>query len=232
MQTKGKTVQFEGEDIKLEGKILDREFKPIWKQVKKCFKKDSEEKRLEQYRKKFMQSETLNKQDKKCNIWLEQNLTPRKTSAIMSMREQMIETRAWKEVGGLIENSQCRLCKEQQEALQHLLAGCKMLASSEYLERHNRALMVMAVAWAKEQNLLDQDVKWYQEKRKRGHVLENPQAKLVWDFEFNLRKTTTSRRPDLMLEEKQAKTIWICDMACPQVNNIEKKRLEKRTNYR
>ena len=62
--------------------------------------------------------------------------------------------------------------------------------------------MVMAVAWTKEQNLLDQNVKWYQEKRKRGHVLENSQAKLIWDFEFNLRKTATSRRLDLMLEKK------------------------------
>ena len=91
------------------------------------------------------------------------------------------------------------MCKEQR---QHLLAGCKMLVSSEYMARHNRALMVMAVAWTKEQNLLDQNVKWYQEKRKRGHVLENSQAKLVWDFEFNLRKTTTSRRLDLMLGKK------------------------------
>ena len=39
MQTKGKTAQFEGEDMKLEVKILNREFKPICKQVKKCFKK-------------------------------------------------------------------------------------------------------------------------------------------------------------------------------------------------
>ena len=30
-----------------------------------------------------------------------------------------------------------------------------MLASSEYLVRHNRALMVIAVTLAKEQNLLD-----------------------------------------------------------------------------
>ena len=93
MQTKGKTVQFE-EDMKLEGKILDREFKPIWKQVKKWFKKGSEEKRLEQCRKMEVQSEIYNKQDKKCNIWLEQNLTPRKTSAIMSMIKQMVEIRA------------------------------------------------------------------------------------------------------------------------------------------
>ena len=35
MQTKGETVQFEGEDMKLEGKIMDREFQAIWKQVKR-----------------------------------------------------------------------------------------------------------------------------------------------------------------------------------------------------
>ena len=43
---------------------------------------------------------------------------------------------------------------------------------------------------------------------------------------------TTSRKPDLLLEEKQTTTIWIIDMACSQENNIEKKILEKRTSYR
>ena len=123
MQTKCKRIQSEGEDEKLKGKILDREFKPIWKQVKKCFKKGSEEKRFEWYRKKEMQSEIYKKQDKKCNIWLEQHLTLRKTSAIMSMLEQMVEVRAWKEVRGLTENSQCRLCKEHLEAVQDLIGG-------------------------------------------------------------------------------------------------------------
>ena len=75
-------------------------------------------------------------------------------------------------------------------------------------------------------------MKWDQEKWKRGHVLENSQVKLVGDFEFNSRKTTISRRPDLMLEEKQTKIIWICNMACPQENDIEKKRLEERTSYK
>ena len=130
-------------------------------------------------RKREMQSEIYKKQDKKGNIWLEQNLTLRNSSAIMSMIEQMVQHRAQKEARELTENSQCRLCGEQRETVQHLLAGCKMLASSEYMARHNRMLMVMAVAWTKEQNLLDQNVKWYQEKWKRGHVLENSQAKLV-----------------------------------------------------
>ena len=62
------------------------------------------------------------------------------------------------EVGGLTENSPCRFRKEQRETVQHLLAGCKMLLSSEYLVTHNRTRMVMAVTWAKEQNLLDREM--------------------------------------------------------------------------
>ena len=136
-----------------------------------------------------------------------------------------------KEFKELTENSQCRLCKEQQETAQHLLAGCKMFAYSEYLARHNKTLMVMAVAWAKEQNLLDQNVKWYQEKRNRGHLSENSQAKLVWEFQFNLRKTELSRRQDLMLEEKQTKNIGYAIWHTHK-RTIWKKRLEKRANYR
>ena len=60
---------------------------------------------------------------------------------------------------GLTENSHCRLCKEQQERVPHLSVACKMLASSQYLARQNRALVVMAADWVKEQNLLDQSVK-------------------------------------------------------------------------
>ena len=66
--------------------------------------------------------------------------------------------------------------------MQYLLAGYKKGASSEYLANHNRVLMVMDGAWAKEQNLLDPNMKQYEEKWNRRHVLENSQAKLVWDF--------------------------------------------------
>ena len=45
-------------------------------------------------------------------------------------------------------------------------------------------------------------------------------------------KTTTARKPDLILELKTDKKIWICDMVCPQQNNIGAKRTEKLTKYR
>ena len=54
----------------------------------------------------------------------------------------------------------------------------------------------------------------------------------MWDFEFHLHKNTTARKPNLTLEDKAKKKIWICDMTCPQQQNIEAKRLEKLTKYR
>ena len=68
---------------------------------------------------------------------------------------------------------------------------------------------------------MDQEAICYQQKWDKGTVLENDKAKLVWDFEFHLRKTTTARRPGLIL-----------DMAYPQQNNIGAKRVEKMMKYR
>ena len=124
---------------------------------------------------------------------LKQSLDPRKTAAIVNMMEKMIETRVWKVSRGLpCVNVKCRVCGEQKETVDHLLAGCKMLAPSEYIRRHNRALMIFAVQWAKEYKLIDVQTKWYAERWERGHVLESSTAKLMWDFQFHLKKTTTS----------------------------------------
>ena len=81
----------------------------------------------------------------------------------------------------------------------------------------------MTFALEKKKYLIDQNLKWYQEKWNRRQVSKNSEVKLVSDFEINLQKTTTSRRPYFMLEEKETKTKWILDMACPQENNVEKK---------
>ena len=200
--------------------------------MKEKLKAGHKNKRIEEYGQKEQQSRVYKAQESECHVWLFQNLNPGKVASIMSMLEQMIETRAWKKARGLTESGECRLCHQYSETIEHLVAGCKILASSEYLTRHNRTLMVMAVAWAKNNDLIGQEAIWYEQKWVRGTTLENHKAKLVWDFEFRLRKTTTARRPDLILELKEQKKIWICDMACPQSINIEEKRTEKLTKYR
>ena len=120
------------------------------------------------------------------------------------MLEQMVETRAWKQTRGLLEDGRRRLCFQHNETVEHLVVGCQELASCEYLSRHNRALMILVVVWAKEHELLGKDVIWYEQRWDRGTIFENDRAKLVWDSEFHLRKTITSRRP----REKFLSVIW------------------------
>ena len=57
--------------------------------------------------------------------------------------------------------------------------------------------------------------------------MENDKFKLMWDFEFKLRKydKATCRRPDLTLEDMVGKRIWLVDMACPEEQSIEEKTL-------
>ena len=119
----------------------------------------------------------------------------------------MVETRSWKTAHGLVEDGRCRVCHGHDETVEHLVAGCTVLSNSEYLTRHNRALMILAVTWSKEQNLIGADTVWYKEPWERGIVLENDKAKLIWNFQFNLRKTETIRRPYLILETKYEKHI-------------------------
>ena len=144
----------------------------------------------------------------------------------------MVETRSWKEVRGMTDDGSCRIRTQYSETVEHLVAGCTKLANSEYLTRRSRALMILVVALAKQQELVGQEAIWYEKRWDRGTVFKNDKAKLVWDFEFHLRKTTTTRRPDLILQLKTDKKIWICDMACPHQNNTGAKRTEKSTKYR
>ena len=118
-------------------------------------------------------------------MWLSQSLNPKKTSANMTMLEQMVETRAWKLTRGLLEDGRSRLCFQHNETVEQYAMGCQRLASSEYLSRHNRALMILTVAWAKAHELLGQDMIWYEQRCDRRMTFEDDRAKLVWDFEFH-----------------------------------------------
>ena len=68
-------------------------------------------------------------------------------------------------------NGRCQLCQVFNETVEHLVAGCKTITSSEYIARHNRALMVMATTWAKEYGSVGKETEWYKENWVRGQVL-------------------------------------------------------------
>ena len=130
------------------------EWKSTWKRVKSTLKKGMECKRIDACKREEQQSRYFREQKQDCQLWLSQNLHPRKTASIMQMLEQMVEAKSWKVARGITEDRRCRVCHEQNETVEYLVAGCKVLANSDNLARHNRAMMILAVTWAKEHELI------------------------------------------------------------------------------
>ena len=62
-------------------------------------------------------------------------------------------------------------------------------------------------------------------------MLEKNGKKICWDFEFTMRKATSARKPDVIIENDEGKKLWIVDMACPNEKNIGEKHREKLTKY-
>ena len=67
-------------------------------------------------------------------------------------KDQQSKLYRGQEQGGLTDDGSCRICTQHSRKVEHLLAGCTKLPNSEYLTRHNRALMILAVAWANSRN--------------------------------------------------------------------------------
>ena len=63
-------------------------------------------------------------------------------------------------------------------------------------------------------------------------MLENEKVKMNWDFEYQMRKESTARRPNVTLEYKDLKLIQLVDMACTSEKNIQEKITEKRKKYK
>ena len=122
MHAVGKVLDFEEDCILMDGERIEKDWKLTWRAIMARLEKGVEQKRREEYLDKKMQSEIFRKQDESCNLWLRQNLTPRKTASVMTMLEQMIEIKPWKASRGLAECSKYRLCGQQRETVEHLLA--------------------------------------------------------------------------------------------------------------
>ena len=135
MEEVGVRLRFADNSIRLDEEVIDEatEYKAVWRNVKNSLQKATESRRIEIYKTKEQQSQVYREQEEECHSWLGQNLHGRKTSSIMTMLEQMVETRSWKVSRGLAQDKQCRVCHERDETVEHIVAGCKVLANSEYL---------------------------------------------------------------------------------------------------
>ena len=102
---------------------------------------------------------------------------------------------------------------EHRETVYHLILGCKKLVGTEYVQRHNNTLKVLAVKWAVEIGLLPENTKWCTTNWERRKVIEKDGKNFFWAWEYPMRTDCIARRPELTLEDTSKKTMLLTDMA-------------------
>ena len=100
-----------------------------------------------------------------------------------------------------INSDLCRRCKMFPETIEHIVAGCPVIAQSIYLDRHNA--VALAVHWSLcEQYGFPQSEQWWQHQPQP--VLDNDWYKLLYDFNIFTDKRISARRPDIVCVDKHS----------------------------
>lgn len=126
------------------------------------------------------------------------------------------------------DNPLCRMCEAQAETVQHILCGCRVLANTDYLERHNRVGNIIHWALARKWGF-ETAPKYYQHEPKS--VLDNDKIKILWDFPIRTDRTVHSQRPDLVIIYKGLKKAQIVDFSIPIDTGVKRKTQEKICKY-
>ena len=142
-------------------------------------------------------------------------------SRIIAAQDQAIRTNY---VKATIDRSQddpnCRMCKQNNETISHIVSGCSKLAQKEYKKRHDNVAMAVHLDLSEKYGF-ERSERWYD--HVPDSVLENEDYKMLWDFSVRTDHDIKARRPDLLIIDKSEKNCQIIDVAIPEDGRVRAK---------
>jgi hypothetical protein len=149
---------------------------------------------------------------------------------VLGIQDQVINTRAYqRHVMRQNVSDRCRLCKTQNESIQHISGGCSVLAPKEYLERHNNVAKVVHQALAVDLGLQETEEPYY--KCRPEQIMQKGRVRMLWDSLMATDRAVEANRPDICVIDQLKQEGLIVDIAVPLDDNIEKTIAEKKRKY-
>ena len=132
-------------------------------------------------------------------------------SLIIAAQDDCLYTRSFKancmKQAGV---THCRHCGEGIETIKHILNQCKKKGFNLYMERHNKALQVVYYDICRHYGF-EVPLRWWEVSP--VPVTENERAKVLWDVPIPTDIEIVARRPDILLQDKETRKLYIIDMA-------------------
>ena len=149
---------------------------------------------------------------------------------ILAAQDQSLATNNYqKMVSKTKKDDKCRVCKTAPETIDHIVAGCSLLAPTEYMKRHNEVGKYLHWNVCKDNNI-EVNEKWYN--HQPDTVTENERCTILWDFGIHTDRRITANRPDIIIKNKMENKCYLIDMSVPGDANVISKEFEKRSKYK
>ena len=134
-----------------------------------------------------------------------------------------------------IDDLRCRICKQADESVKHLISNCGSFAKSLYITRHDNALKCFVWPLLKKLKLSDKCPGWYSNDKVAPHYVNND-AEFWWDIpEYSGRDEECDRplRPDgkLIINTESDKRVYLIEMNVPWTTNRDEKYSYKTEKY-
>jgi hypothetical protein len=142
-------------------------------------------------------------------------------SVIMAAQDRAINTNYFKKKFLKQEiESRCRMCKEYEETIDHLLSGCPSLEKNEYIVRHDKVCTHLHYSICKKLGIETVE-NWYS--RIPKPVTEHEDVTVLWSQGIQTEREVLAYRPDIIIKNKKDKTCLLIDVAIPSDKNVIQK---------
>ena len=168
---------------------------------------------------------------KRTHQWLSSSGLKAETEGfIIAAQDQSLNTRNYQ--ANIIKSSsnpKCRLYDDKTETIDHIVAGCSVLAATEYKSRHDRIGQYFHWTICKYYEA-PYARNWYEHHPEP--VTEGDQVTILWDFPIHTDRTIKANRPDIVVKDLKKKKCTLIDMTVPADRNIAQKEFEKLSKYK
>ena len=147
----------------------------------------------------FRQQDEIKTVSSLSSHWLENSFLRFETESIICAAQEQalatnhIQAKIWK--NGTV--GKCRLCREQDETVNHIISGCKMLAATKYLYQHNLISTYLHWCLAKDMGV-GVTPSW---------LMHRP--KILWHMTILTDSRVLANRPDIIYHDTRKNIIVI-----------------------
>jgi hypothetical protein len=149
-------------------------------------------------------------------------------SEIVAAQDQAIQTEYYvTKILNTETDSECRLCQQFDETVDHIISACPILAKEQYIKRHDRVCAHLHFNICKETGVQLDKKHWYEHVPKLVETGQGDNVTILWNQQVQTDRTIPNNEPDvIIISDNEKRTCMLIDVAISGDRNVIKKEAE------